>query len=170
MAVKRVCVFNVHLIAFSALMLLVGRQEGHPACKNWAVGCWRGYLSGSRCRLAYGLADTTATHSLVSLKSRLVLSFWYPLTRVVLDKAGVCVCVCWQNCCLLTCFAFGLNSGVLCSSAPLKLWPYGAIQICLLSLLLLWTMIAFKTSHCLETSRWNGALIWCSVLASIVLQ
>ena len=96
--------------------------------------------------------------------------FWYPLTRVVLDKAGVCVCVCWQNCCLLTCFAFGLNSGVLCSSAPLKLWPYGAIQICLLSLLLLWTMIAFKTSHCLETSRWNGALIWCSVLASIVLQ
>jgi len=75
-------------------MLLVGRQEGHPACKNWAVGCWRGYLSGSRCRLAYGLADTTATHSLVSLKSRLVLSFSYRLTRVVLDKPGVCVCVC----------------------------------------------------------------------------
>ena len=27
--------------AFSALALLVGRQEGHPACKNWVVGCWR---------------------------------------------------------------------------------------------------------------------------------
>jgi len=25
--------------------MLVGRQEGHPACKNWVVGCWRGYLS-----------------------------------------------------------------------------------------------------------------------------
>ena len=24
----------VHLAAFSALILLVGRQEGHPACKN----------------------------------------------------------------------------------------------------------------------------------------
>jgi len=24
----------VHLVAFSALTLLVGRQEGHPACKN----------------------------------------------------------------------------------------------------------------------------------------
>jgi len=35
--------------AFSALTLLVGRQEGHPACKKWVVGCWRGYLSGARC-------------------------------------------------------------------------------------------------------------------------
>jgi len=26
------------------------------------VGCWRGYLSGVRCRLAYGPADATATH------------------------------------------------------------------------------------------------------------
>jgi len=33
--------------AFSALMLLVGQQEGHPACKKtWMVGCWHGYLSG----------------------------------------------------------------------------------------------------------------------------
>jgi len=38
--------------AFSALTLLIGWQEGHPACKNWAVGCWHGYLSGARCRLA----------------------------------------------------------------------------------------------------------------------
>ena len=26
------------------------------------VGCWCGYLSGARCRLAYGPADATATH------------------------------------------------------------------------------------------------------------
>jgi len=45
------------------LTLMVGRQEGQSACiKNWVIGCWRGYLSGSRCRLAYGPADTTATH------------------------------------------------------------------------------------------------------------
>jgi len=48
----------------SALTLLVGRQEGHPACKN-IVGRWRGYLSGARCRLAYGPADATATHCLL---------------------------------------------------------------------------------------------------------
>jgi len=54
------------LCAFSALTLLVGRQEGHPACKkNRVVGYWRGYLSGTRCRLAYGPADATATHFLL---------------------------------------------------------------------------------------------------------
>ena len=30
--------------AFSNLKLLVGRQEGHPACKNRVVGCWCGCL------------------------------------------------------------------------------------------------------------------------------
>ena len=48
-----------------ALKLLVGRQEEHPACKNWAMRCWFGYLSiylsGARCRLfAYGPGDATA--------------------------------------------------------------------------------------------------------------
>ena len=52
------------LHAFSALTLLVGRQEGHPACKKLSGGCWHGYLSGARCRLAYGPADATATHYL----------------------------------------------------------------------------------------------------------
>ena len=54
-----------YLVAFGALTLLVGRQEGHPACKNRVVGYWRGYLSGVRCRLAYGPADATATHCLL---------------------------------------------------------------------------------------------------------
>jgi len=47
------------VVAFSALTLLVGRQEGHPACKKRVVGCWRGCLSG-----AHGPADATATHCL----------------------------------------------------------------------------------------------------------
>jgi len=52
--------------AFSALTLLVGRQEGHPACKKTlVVRCWCGYLSGARCRLAYCPADATATHCLL---------------------------------------------------------------------------------------------------------
>jgi len=52
-AVKRVCVY---VCAFSALTLLVGHQEEHPACKKidwWGVG--------ARCRLlAYGPANATA--------------------------------------------------------------------------------------------------------------
>jgi len=51
--------------AFSALTLLVGRQEGHLACKNWVVGCWCSYLSAARCRLAYGPSDASATRCLL---------------------------------------------------------------------------------------------------------
>jgi len=29
---------KISLVAFSALTLLVGRQEGHPACKKWGNG------------------------------------------------------------------------------------------------------------------------------------
>jgi len=74
--------------ASSASTLLVGRQEGHPACKKWVVRYWHGYLSGARCKLlAYGPADATATaSSLASLKSRMVLPFLCRLTQVVLEK------------------------------------------------------------------------------------
>jgi len=50
--------------AFSALTLLVGRQEGHPACKKLSGGMLA-WLSGMRCRLAYGPVDATATHYLL---------------------------------------------------------------------------------------------------------
>jgi len=42
-------------LSFSALMLLIGRQKGHSACKNWVVKHWCGYLSAARCKwFAYG--------------------------------------------------------------------------------------------------------------------
>jgi len=59
-------------LAFSALTLLVGRQEGHLACKKRVVGCWRGYLSRARCRLAYGPTDATATLKLNQLPKYLL--------------------------------------------------------------------------------------------------
>ena len=53
-----------HLTAFSALTLLVGRQEGQPASKKLSGGMLA-WLSGMRCRLAYSPADATATHYLL---------------------------------------------------------------------------------------------------------
>jgi len=50
-------------------------------------------VSGARCRLAYGPADATATHSLASVKSRLVLPFWYWLTWAVPEKGPLNGCV-----------------------------------------------------------------------------
>ena len=43
----------------------LGGRKGIRPVKNWVVRCWRGYLSGARCRLAYGSADVTATHCLL---------------------------------------------------------------------------------------------------------
>jgi len=88
------------------LTLLVGQQEGHPACKNLSGGMLA-WLSRMRCKLAYGQADATATHYLLLQQIQigftfLVFTFWYLLTWVVADKFQkssktiVWVCVCQQ--------------------------------------------------------------------------
>jgi len=81
--------------------------------------CWCGYLSGARCRLAYGPADATATHCLLSCSSKIQIVFTFlvpahlgsPGQRVVLTVSRLapvksrlvlpfvrvvngCVCVC----------------------------------------------------------------------------
>ena len=43
----------------------LGGRKGIWPVKNWVMGCWHSYLSGARCRLAYGPADATATHCLL---------------------------------------------------------------------------------------------------------
>ena len=62
---------NAPLIRFLILVPSVlwrcwlGGRKGIRPVKNWVVGCWHGYLSGARCRLAYCPADATATHCLL---------------------------------------------------------------------------------------------------------
>jgi len=79
---------------FSALTLLVGRQEGHPACKNewWDAGVVICLGRGADLHMAQLMPLSLAT-----VKSRLVLPFWYWLTWVVPDKEPLngCVCVCF---------------------------------------------------------------------------
>jgi len=53
------------IVAFSALTLLVGRQDWHPACKNLSGGVLAWLSFGARCRFAYGPADATTTHCLL---------------------------------------------------------------------------------------------------------
>ena len=77
--------------AFSALTLLVGRQEGHPACKK---------MSGEV--LAW-LSVWSEVQSLASVKSRLVFTFLVPAHpgspgKRAVKRVCVCVCVCvWQH-------------------------------------------------------------------------
>ena len=54
--------------------------------------------------------------TLASVKSRLVLPFWYQLTHIVLDRGPLngCVCVRSWRCCILSysasAFSYGLRS------------------------------------------------------------
>ena len=81
-------------ISFSALMLLVGRQEGHPACKKtewWGTGMVISMEWGIDLRPSWCHCHSL---SLASVKSRLVLPFWYWLTWIVPENGPLNVCVC----------------------------------------------------------------------------
>ena len=83
---------------FSASTLLVGRQEGHPACKKLSGGvlAWLSVWSKVQTCIWPSWCHCHSL-SLASLKSRLVLPFWYRLTWVDPEKGPLngCVCVCW---------------------------------------------------------------------------
>ena len=83
------------LCAFSALTLLVGRQEGHPACKKLSGGvlAWLSVWSEVQTCI-WPCWCHCHSLSLASVKSRLVFPFWYRLTWVVLDKGPLNGCVC----------------------------------------------------------------------------
>ena len=67
--------------AFSALTLLAGRQEGHPACKKQSGGvlAWLSVWSEVQTCICPSWCHCHPL-SLASVKSRLFLSFWYRLT------------------------------------------------------------------------------------------
>jgi len=56
---------HFYATAFSALTLLVGRQEEHPACKKLSGGVLAWLSVWSEVQTAYGPADATATHWLL---------------------------------------------------------------------------------------------------------
>jgi len=79
----------IKLCAFSALTLLVGWQEGHPACKKLSGGvqAWLSVWSEVQtCIWPSWCHCHCHSLSLASVKSGLVLPFWYRLIRVVPEK------------------------------------------------------------------------------------
>jgi len=81
------------VITFSALTLLVGRQEGHPACKKtewWGTGVVICLEQGADLHMAQ-LMPLLLTVSCFS-KIQIGLPFWYRLTWVVPDKGPLNSC------------------------------------------------------------------------------
>jgi len=77
---------HTFVYSFSALTLLVGRQEGHLACKKiewWGAGVVICLERGADLHMAQLMHCHSL--SLAAVKSRLVLSVWYWLTWVVPD-------------------------------------------------------------------------------------
>ena len=89
--------WNHYYVAFSALTLLVGWQEGHPACKKQSGGvlAWLSVWSEMQTCIWPSWCHCHSL-SLVSVKSWLVLPFWYRLTQVVLEKRPLNGCCCMK--------------------------------------------------------------------------
>ena len=83
------------VLTFSALTLLVGWQEGHPACKKLSGGmlAWLSVWIKVQTCIWPSWCHCNSL-SLASVKSRLVLPLWYRLTWVVPDKGPLNGCVC----------------------------------------------------------------------------
>ena len=78
------------LNVFSALTLLAGCQEEHPACKNSVLRCWCGCLErGADCLHMVQLMPVypKTPSSPDSFRSILAVPFWYWLTLVGLEEA-----------------------------------------------------------------------------------
>ena len=101
---------TVLFVSISQVIGCEDRLRNDLYCVEWGVivysihPCWRGYLSGATERGAdlHSLWPSRFhchSLSLASGKSRLVLPFWYRLTRVVPEKGPLngCVCVCVSN-------------------------------------------------------------------------
>jgi len=91
-------------LAFGALTLLVGRQEGHRPVKT-QVRCWHGYLCGARCRLAYGPT--------VSCSSKIQIGFTFlvPAHLGSLGKGPLDGCVCFIICVGFVAAAVSMSTG-----------------------------------------------------------
>ena len=64
----------------------LGDRKGIRPVKNWVVGCWHGCLRwGAGLHIAHQMPLPLTVSC--SSKSRLVLPFWYLLTRVVPDSS-----------------------------------------------------------------------------------
>ena len=85
--------------AFSAMSSVLwrcwlGGRKGIRPVKNWVMGCWCGYVWNEVQTCIWPSGCHCHSLSFASEISRLVLPFWYWLTRVVPDRGPLNGCVC----------------------------------------------------------------------------
>ena len=113
--------------AFSALTLLVGQEEGHPACKKLSGGvlAWLSVWSEVQTCIWPSWCQCYSL-SLAPVKSRLVLPFWYRLTQVVLEKRPLngCSCSCSSSFSSFGSLIVNIFSFQKCEFCQWKFWVW----------------------------------------------
>ena len=153
---------------FSALTLLVGWQEGHPACKNWVVGCWHGCLSGARCRLAHCMAQLVPLPLTVSCFSEIQIGLTF-LVPAHLGSPGKgplngCVCVC-------ACFKCCVNGfPALCHLLPdfFNIVDMQKLQLILTTVYDFINPLMSSGLGCSDHSRWRNTVLLCNSSESCI--
>jgi len=151
-------VFLIHesfsvLGAFSASTLLVGQQEGHPACKKLSGGvlAWLYVWSEVQTCMRPSWCHCRSL-SLASVKSRLVLPFWNQLTRVVPEKGPLNRCVCFSVLTLATSVLY-----VICRSSSDGVQETEALR----------TICDLVSQH--RRAGWDGCYLSLSFLFQILI-
>ena len=141
--------------AFSALTLLVGWQEGHPACKKTSGGvlAWLTVWSEVQTCIRPSWCHCHSL-SLASVKSRLVLPFWYRLTQVVLEKRPLNGCRVEVVCCS-ACVVWGMECSEACCAHVCSA-RVTRFSTCLSLLLHLYTCTAYLSLHRID---WRTASV-----------
>ena len=116
-------------LTFSALTLLVGRQEGHPACKKLSGGvlAWLSVWSEVQ-TCTWPSWCHCHSLSLASVKSRLVLPLWYRLTWAVPEKGLLNGCVCVVLTLMLWCCCRFETSDDVCRCPVYRWWHMNGPQ------------------------------------------
>jgi len=70
----------------------LGGRKGVQPVKKLSGGCWCGYLSGARCKLAYVPADATA----IRVYARMYVCIYYIIFFYILRTSRMFLC-CWQE-------------------------------------------------------------------------
>ena len=153
--------------AFSALMLLVGRQGGHPACKKLSLGvlAWLSVWSEVQTCIWPSWCHCHSL-SLASVKSGLVLPLWYRLTRLVPDKGPLNVCVCiWLHQNLFSLFQrksqlWNGHENVVCTCVGVVVWCGTVGLLIFMRLPMLYRVAekscSFFNTKCFWNHAWNG--------------
>jgi len=143
--------------AFSALTLLVGRQDGHPACKKLSGGVLAWFSVWSEVQTCIWPSGFHChSLSLAPVKSRLVSPFWCRLTWVVPDWGLLngCVCVFYVTYLVL----HHWNLALLCATTLFDLLTYRLLMLFLLIKLVVLCSIVLMV--CIAFSALT-LLVWC---------